>query len=235
MALNEQKIKNALKVIGNTAGQDILTTVGTNGTIWKVSDTLVGELLGIRDISGFPCFIVDSDGRAAVGNGSIHASSMFSVFSTTQGSVMAPRMTQTQRLAIASPISGLHVYQTDAPEGLYEYRSTGWTMIPVVGQINKTRKDITGTTYTLLASDFDKILYTTNATPVTITIPSGLAVNQEYEIIQYSTGQVSLVASGTTFRLQDYELASTYGQYSRIMISWLDTETYQLIGELAML
>jgi len=29
-------------------------------------------------------------------------------------------------LAIVSPAVGLHVYQTDATEGVYVYKSTGW-------------------------------------------------------------------------------------------------------------
>ena len=49
--------------------------------------------------------------------------------STTQGSTPFPLMTEAQRLAIASPGVGSHVYQTDAGtngEGVYVYKSTGW-------------------------------------------------------------------------------------------------------------
>lgn len=103
------------------------------------------------------------------------------------------------------------------------------------GTILKTRKDITGTTYTLLASDVDKILYFTNASGCTVTVPSGLTTSQEYESIQYTAGQVSFVTSGTTLRMQDYAVATTYGQYSRVLLSWIDTETYSLFGDLAMI
>ena len=227
---NEQKIKDLLKVVGSIEGSDTSVVIGSSGLLWKITDTLTGELFGVRDISGFPCFIVDSDGRATVGNGTIHASSMFSVFSTVQGSVPAPRMTQAQRIAIPSPIMGLQVYQTDVVEGLYVYKSTGWELTE---NSVKIRKDITGTTYTLLSTDINKVLYTTNASPVTITIPSGLPAGQEYELIQYAAGQVSFVTSGTTLRFLDYELASTYGIYARVTISYIDTETYQLLGQLA--
>jgi hypothetical protein len=48
--------------------------------------------------------------------------------STTRG-FLPPRMTNAQRLAIASPAVGLIVYCTDALEGLYVNKSTGWTFI----------------------------------------------------------------------------------------------------------
>lgn len=56
------------------------------------------------------------------------ASAILEVASTSQG-VLFPRMTQAQRLAISSPTSGLIVYQTDTPDGLYIYKVTGWVQI----------------------------------------------------------------------------------------------------------
>ena len=43
--------------------------------------------------------------------------------STSKG-LLAPRMTQAQRNAIASPAIGLLIYQTDATAGFYTYN--GW-------------------------------------------------------------------------------------------------------------
>jgi Protein of unknown function (DUF1566) len=53
------------------------------------------------------------------------ASAILDVSSTTQG-MLVPRMTQTQRLAIAAPASGLLVYQTDSLKGLYYFNGTVW-------------------------------------------------------------------------------------------------------------
>jgi hypothetical protein len=58
----------------------------------------------------------------------INASAQVEVASTTKG-FLPPRMTQTQRNAIASPAIGLEIYQTDATEGKYIYKSSGWTYI----------------------------------------------------------------------------------------------------------
>jgi hypothetical protein len=43
--------------------------------------------------------------------------------------VITPRMTNDQRIAITSPAIGLMVYCTDAVEGVYVNKSTGWTFI----------------------------------------------------------------------------------------------------------
>ena len=56
------------------------------------------------------------------------ASALLQVDSTTKG-FLPPRMTNAQRTAIPSSSVGLMVYCTDATEGLYIYKSTGWTFI----------------------------------------------------------------------------------------------------------
>lgn len=56
------------------------------------------------------------------------ASAQLEIVSTTRG-FLPPRMTELQRLAIGTPAVGLIVYQTNVIEGLYIYKSTGWTFI----------------------------------------------------------------------------------------------------------
>ena len=56
------------------------------------------------------------------------ASAVLDVSSTTQG-LLAPRMTQAQRNAIASPATGLLVYQTDSTPGFYFFSGTAWTAV----------------------------------------------------------------------------------------------------------
>jgi hypothetical protein len=62
------------------------------------------------------------------GSFTLDASALLQANSTTQG-FLPPRMTNAQRLAIATPAIGLMVYCTDATEGLYINKSTGWTFI----------------------------------------------------------------------------------------------------------
>jgi hypothetical protein len=63
-----------------------------------------------------------------IGHTSQSASAILQADSTTKG-FLPPRMTNTQRTNIVSPAIGLMVYCTDATEGLYVYKSTGWTFI----------------------------------------------------------------------------------------------------------
>jgi hypothetical protein len=53
------------------------------------------------------------------------ASSILDVKSSDKG-ILIPRMTAAQRGAIASPATGLMVYQTDATAGFYYYNGTAW-------------------------------------------------------------------------------------------------------------
>jgi microcystin-dependent protein len=65
---------------------------------------------------------INSDGSAP------NASAMLDVKSTS-GGILIPRMTEAQRDAIATPASGLLVYQTNITPGFYYYNGTVWTLI----------------------------------------------------------------------------------------------------------
>ena len=68
--------------------------------------------------------------RLVTGTGvsGMNISAQLEIQSTTKG-FLPPRMTNAQRTAISTPAVGLMVYCTDATEGLYIYKSTGWTFI----------------------------------------------------------------------------------------------------------
>ena len=67
-------------------------------------------------------------GAAFINTLSGSARAILQADSTNRG-FLPPRMTNAQRLAIASPAVGLIVYCTDSVEGLYINKSTGWTFI----------------------------------------------------------------------------------------------------------
>lgn len=73
-------------------------------------------------------FVIKAQGNVGIGTATVVASAKVQIDSTTQG-FLPPRMTNAQRIAIASPAVGLMVYCTDMVEGLYIYKSTGWTFI----------------------------------------------------------------------------------------------------------
>jgi hypothetical protein len=70
----------------------------------------------------------NTSGAMIVNSSTPQASAVLQADSTTQG-FLPPRMTNAQRVAIVTPAVGLMVYCTDAVEGLYVYKSTGWTFV----------------------------------------------------------------------------------------------------------
>jgi hypothetical protein len=74
-------------------------------------------------------FKVQNNGSIGIGTtAAIVSSAKVQIDSTTQG-FLPPRMTNAQRLLISTPAVGLMVYCTDVVEGLYIYKSTGWTFV----------------------------------------------------------------------------------------------------------
>lgn len=69
-----------------------------------------------------------ANGSVGIGTATPVASSILEIKSTTKG-VLLPRMTKTQRDAIASPATGLLIFQTDNTKGLYYYSGSAWTSV----------------------------------------------------------------------------------------------------------
>jgi protein-disulfide isomerase-like protein with CxxC motif len=83
--------------------------------------------------NGILSTIFDNVGSVGIGGiTSINASSILQVDSNTKG-FLPPRMTETQKNAISTPATGLVIYQTDGTEGLYQYKSTGWSLVAGTG------------------------------------------------------------------------------------------------------
>ena len=69
-----------------------------------------------------------ANGAAGIGTTTPAGSSLLEVSSTTKG-VLLPRMTKTQREAIAGPVEGLLIYQTNNQPGFYYYDGTAWKSV----------------------------------------------------------------------------------------------------------
>lgn len=77
------------------------------------------------------------------------ASAMLDIASTTSG-LLIPRMTSAQKSVIATPATGLIVYQTDGVAGFYYYDGTQW--LPLLS--SATGWSITGNTGTTFGTNF---------------------------------------------------------------------------------
>jgi hypothetical protein len=89
----------------------------------------------------------------------------------------------------------------------------------------------TGTTYTLVAADQDKLVTLSNANPITLTIPSGIfSAGAVINIQQIGAGQVTVANDGTsTFTGVGTKLRT---QFSPASIICTGTNTFTLIGDI---
>src|ERR1043166_8626873 len=78
-----------------------------------------------------------STGSAGIGTITPNASSILEIKSTTQG-LLIPRMTGAQRNAIASPATGLMIYQTNGTPGFYYYDGSAWTAVAPKNNANRS-------------------------------------------------------------------------------------------------
>ena len=73
-------------------------------------------------------FTAFASAQVGINTDSPDASAALDITSTTRG-LLPPRMTQAQREAIATPATGLTVYQTDGITGLYNYDDSAWDLV----------------------------------------------------------------------------------------------------------
>ncbi|MDR6809006.1 hypothetical protein J2Y45_006220 [Dyadobacter sp. BE34] len=73
----------------------------------------------------FALVVLAANAQVGVGTISPNASAQLDVTSTTKG-LLIPRMTDTERTGIASPATGLLVYQTNGAAGFWYFDGTTW-------------------------------------------------------------------------------------------------------------
>lgn len=124
-------------ITGATDGQVITFNGSTNvfepqdpNNIYNNNGTLSGDRIVNQDTNHLT---FSGESGVSIGTGTTNpVCALLELASENQG-LLIPRMTQSQRQAIPSPLPGLLVYCTDntsnAKEGLYMYKSLGWVNI----------------------------------------------------------------------------------------------------------
>lgn len=209
-------------------------------------------------------FLVFLSGKAQTGIGTTtpDASAKLEVAATNKGFLL-PRMTATQRAAIASPATGLMVYQTDAPSGFYVNTGSSGTpnWLRISNDWIKSGNDISYTTgnvsttgnltggnvststisgfaanvasisanYPITAADNGKIIQSTSASAITVTIPAGLPTGFNCTVVQMGAGQITF--SGTYLNRGSF--TKTASQYAVVSILHLGSNSIIVTGEMS--
>ena len=110
-----------------------------------------------------------------------------------------------------------------------------WAAAPVA-TLNITFNAQTGTTYTLVAGDVNKIVTLTNASAITLTVPTNAAVagfnaGDQINLLQTGAGQVTVGGAGVT--INGTPGLKLRAQYSSATLIKRATDTWVLIGDLS--
>jgi hypothetical protein len=158
------------------------------------------------------------------------ASSILELSSTTKG-LLIPRMTLTQRNAIASPAAGLQVYNTTTNTNDV-FNGTTWAHQPLIVTNRLTAN------YTLDMSDIGDLVELNVGTANTLTVPLNSVVafpiGSKIDVAQYGAGQTTITAaSGVTIRSFGGALKIA-GQYGAATLVKIGTNEWYCFGNLSL-
>ena len=126
-------------------------------------------------------------------------------------------------------------YKYKIGDGATAWNSLGYAQL--AGTDVFTINEVTTATYTLTAGDAGKLIKMTNGTANTLTVPPSSSVNFDIgttiNVVQYSTGQVTLTAgAGVTIYSYNSALSIT-GQYGQAVLTKCATDTWIAAGLLS--
>jgi hypothetical protein len=154
----------------------------------------------------------------------------------TNGYILTADSTQAAGIKWAAATDQLPSQTGNAGEYLKTDGTTA-TWEPAIATLNLTFNAQTGTTYTLVAGDLNKLVTLSNASAITLTVPNGIfTTGQQINIQQIGAGQVTIASDGTSV-LTSTGATSTApklrAQYSAATIVCTSSNNFTVIGDLA--
>lgn len=154
----------------------------------------------------------------------------------TNGYILTADSTEAAGIKWAAATSQLPSQTGNAGEYLKTDGTTAsWE--PAIATLNLTFNAQTGTTYTLVAGDLNKLVTLNNASAIILTVPNGIfTTGQQINIQQIGAGQVSIASDGTSV-LTSTGATSTApklrAQYSAATIVCTSSNNFTVIGDLS--
>jgi hypothetical protein len=231
IAIDPDTSNEEILFITANSGDNFTVVRGRAGTtaITHNSGALVRHVLTSNDLQYFNVAIQPS---IVTAKGDLIAASASSTPTRlpvgTDGQVLTADSVQTKGLKWSTPATGdvtLNGVQTLTNKTLSSpYITTPKTTIGFTAN--------TTTSYTLLATDRDKLVTLSNASANTVTIPNGVfSVGDSVNIQQIGVGQTTILNDGTTtFTGTGTKLRA---QYSAATIICIGTNTFTVVGDLS--
>jgi hypothetical protein len=210
-------------------------------------DTINEEIVFITNQSSDTMTIVRGQaGTSAVAHSA--GASVKHVLSSYDLTNFQGAVTPIASLAFSGSTSGTTTVQANAVAGTNTLTLPATTSDTLVGRtttdtltnktltapkVNLAFNAQTGTTYTLVAADSGKLVTTSNASAITVTVPSGVfTAGEQINLQSIGVGQTTIASDGTT------TITSTPGlkiraQYSAATLICTGTNTFTLIGDLS--
>jgi len=144
-------------------------------------------------------FTVTTYAQVGIGTTTPDASAALDITSTSKG-LLIPRMTNTQRDAISSPVIGLMIYQTDGTVGFYYYNGSTWAHLPTSSGSLQSVTENANKGYRLV--NFDEAHYGdigNNALDLSASISTSSYINPDYEPLSSNRGATGVNATAMGF------------------------------------
>jgi hypothetical protein len=238
VAIDPDTVNEEIIFITGNSGDTFTIVRGRAGTsqITHASGATVRHVLTSDDLDYFNTALQPTQLTAKGALITATAASTASTLSVgTNGQVLTADSTEARGIKWATP-SSLPSQTGNAGKYLStDGTTTSWAA--AVATLNVTFNAQTGTTYSLVAGDVNKLVTLSNAGAITLTVPNGIfTTGQQINIQQLGVGQVTVVSDGTTV-LTSTGATSTApklrAQYSAATIICTSSNNFTVIGDLA--
>jgi len=238
VAIDPDTVNEEIVFITANSGDTFTIVRGRAGTsqITHASGATVRHVLTSDDLDYFNTAIQPTQLTAKGALITATAASTVSTLSVgSNGQVLTADSTEARGIKWATPSS---LPSQTGNSGKYlstDGTTTSWAA--AVATLNVTFNAQTGTTYSLVAGDVNKLVTLSNAGAITLTVPNGVfTVGQQINIQQLGAGQVTVASDGTTV-LTSTGATSTApklrAQYSAATIICTSSNNFTVIGDLS--
>ena len=239
VALDPDTVNEEIVFITANSGDTFTIVRGRAGTtaITHASGATVRHVLTSNDLDYFNTAIQPSTLTAKGDTYIATASGVVTRLAVgTNDQVLTADSTQAKGVKWATPVN--EVASQTGNSGKYlttDGTNTSWAA--AVSTLNITFNAQTGTTYTLVSGDVNKLVTLSNSGAITLTVPNGVfTTGQQINVQAIGAGQVSIVSDGTTV-LTSTGATSTApklrAQYSAATIICTSSNNFTVVGDLA--